>query len=83
MDWNNLLFQSKAADIASLASNADEIAKLGTPEASTAVEKVKAFREQWQKLHTYVQQRIRLALSYVAFHKKAQQVSDFKYLFYK
>lgn len=66
--------QNRATEVASLSSNAEEVAKLGTAEATAAAERANAFREQWQKLHAYVQQRVRLALSYVAFHKKAQQV---------
>ena len=46
----------------------------GEEEGVAARDKAQSLRQQWDLLHTTVEQRIRLALSYTAFHKKAQNV---------
>jgi gas vesicle protein len=67
----------KKPDVAALLSAAEELAKAGDPQAGEVTDRVKAFREQWDQLNYIVQNRIRLAQAYVAFHKKAQQVRDY------
>ena len=64
----------KKPDVAALQSSADELMKASDAQAAEVSEKVKAFREKWDELEKIVQNRIRLGQSYVAFHKKAQQV---------
>ena len=44
-------------------------------EAPAAADKVRGLKEQWDLIQTTVDRRIKLALAYVAFHKKAQQLA--------
>jgi hypothetical protein len=67
----------KKPDVAALLSAAEELAKASDPQAGEVTDRVKAFREQWDQLNNIVLNRIRLAQTYVAFHKKAQQVRDY------
>jgi len=57
-----------------MTSAADELIKANDPQGGEVGDRVKVFREQWDQLEKIVQNRIRLAQTYVAFHKKAQQV---------
>lgn len=47
----------------------------GFPNAVSASNRMRVFREQWDFLKICVQERIKLALSYVDFHKITQKVS--------
>lgn len=67
--------QDKLGEMDSLSSAAAELVKSGDEEGAAAGDKVKSLREQWNTAHSVVEQRVKLALSYVGFHKKAQQVS--------
>ena len=57
-----------------MTSAANELTKANDPQSGEVADQVKVFREQWDQLEKIVQNRIRLAQTYVAFHKKAQQV---------
>jgi len=59
-----------------LSAAAEELSKSGAESEVTAAaaEKLKAFRDKWTELETTVNSRLKLAQTYVAFHKKAQQV---------
>ena len=64
--------RDKAKDMEALIAAADALPE---SEAPTAQERVKELQKQWGSLHALVQHRIKLALTYVGFHKKAQNVS--------
>ena len=66
--------QNKRGEVAALSTTAEELAKSGDAASVSMLERVKVFRAQWDELHATVQTRIKLGNSYVAFHKKAQQV---------
>jgi len=59
-----------------LSAAAEELSKSGAEAEVTAAaaEKLKTFRDKWNELETVVTARVKLGQSYVAFHKKAQQV---------
>ena len=61
-------------ELQKLTESAEELAKSGDQDTSQAREKIIRVREEWTFVETLVEQRIKLALKYVAFHKKAQQV---------
>jgi len=67
--------KAKTAEVNALVTTAAELSKSGDAEAVAVNEKVKTFREQWDALQAAVQGRSKLALSYVVFHKKAQQLA--------
>jgi len=67
--------RNKRGDVNSLSTTIEDLAKSGDPVIVAMKDKVKVFREQWDALHETIKQRIKLALSYVAFHKKAQQLA--------
>ena len=69
--------KAQASNLAGLETSAEELKKAEDPEASAAVDRVAELKKQWEQLHKIVVQRIRLAHSYVAFHKKAQNVRTF------
>lgn len=52
----------------------ERLVRSGYPDAVAAGPRVKVFREQWDLLKIYVQERIELALSYVDFHRVTQKV---------
>ena len=58
-----------------LTKAAADLVTSGDQEAAAAKDKVDALRQQWDALTAVVQNRLRLARTYVSFHKKAQQVS--------
>jgi len=74
-------FQGKQGDVVALSTTAEQLAQTGEAASLAAKERVKAFREQWDALHATVRERVKLATSYVAFHKKAQTVSTFNIYF--
>ncbi len=58
-----------------LAKQAASLAESGGQEGKVAVEKVVQLRKQWDLTLKLVERRIQLALSYVGFHKKSQQLA--------
>lgn len=54
-------------DLASLDQSGDK-------EVKVASDKMESLQKQWDHLHQLVKKRIQLAMKYVTFHKKAQQV---------
>ena len=74
--------QNKRGEVAALSTTAEELGKSGDAASLSMVERVKAFRAQWDELHASVQQRVKLAQTYCAFHKKAQQVTNQNFCHY-
>ena len=68
--------------MAALKKDFEALDQSGDPEVKVASEKMSSLREQWDLLHKLVANRIKLAMNYVNFHKKAQQVSNTKLISY-
>jgi len=68
--------QLKRPEVNALSAAAEELSKSGAEADVTAAaaEKLKSFRDRWNELETAVVARVKLGQTYVAFHKKAQQV---------
>ena len=60
-----------------LTKAAEDLVKSGDQESGEAKDKVASLQQQWSALIAVVESRVKLAKSYVSFHKKAQQVCDF------
>ena len=54
---------------------AEALAGSGESEGSAAKKKIEELRDQWNLVLTLTGQRIKLGMSYVTFHKKAQQLA--------
>jgi len=67
--------KSQAGALAGLGTAAEELKTAGDPEAQAAADRVAELKKQWDQLHILVKQRIKLATSYVGFHKKAQNLA--------
>ena len=67
--------QDKSAEVEGVCRTAAALAESGEDEAVAARDRAQSLRQQWHLLHKTVEQRIHLALSYCAFHKKAQQLA--------
>ena len=57
-----------------MSSIAEQLGAANDKTARSVTEKSKALKQQWDILLALADNRIRLGLSYVNFHKKAQQV---------
>ena len=65
-----LLLQDKSSEMNDLTQLAETLASSGEAEGATAKQKVEKLRDQWNQIQQLANQRIKLALTYVAFHKK-------------
>lgn len=72
--------RDKKAEVDDLCRTAAGLAQESGEEGQTAVQNTESLRQQWDLLQTTVEQRIHLALSYTAFHTKAQNVSHLHHL---
>ncbi len=68
--------KAQASALAGVETAAEELRASEDPEGAAAADRVAQLKKQWDNLHQLVLQRIKLAHSYVAFHKKAQNVSS-------
>ncbi len=68
------MFQDKTGEVTALQKAAEELVKSGDQDAQDAADKAQRLRQQWDLVQAAITNRIKLALSYVDFHKKAQQV---------
>ena len=75
MTLYSLCFQDKVNEVRGLSEAAEALATSGDAEGGAAKERALALHQQWELVQTTVAIRIKLALSYVHFHKKAQSVS--------
>jgi uncharacterized protein YoxC len=66
--------RDKSAEVEALIRTAAALAEAGEEEGAAVQTSAQNLRQQWDLLQTTVEQRIHLALSYTAFHKKAQNV---------
>jgi hypothetical protein len=67
--------KARRAEIDEMTNMADQLTGANDDIARTVKDKSRALREQWDALLVLVDGRLRLGLSYVNFHKKAQQVA--------
>ncbi|XP_013393635.1 titin [Lingula anatina] len=68
--------QTKSYELQTLASSAQALVKSGDQgSAQMVVDRTRALSEEWNNLQFTVERRIKLALSYVSFHKVANQVN--------
>ena len=66
--------RDKEAEVEALSKMAANLAVPGDQEGLDAADKVATLRKDWDRHMDMVDKRVRLALNYVSFHKKAQQV---------
>lgn len=70
------MFQTKEIELNSfLSSIPPSVSSLSVEEKDDLDEKVKSLQDQWMKLKSLLESRIRLAKSYVNFHSKAVDLS--------
>lgn len=68
------MLQARRSDVDAMSKASEQLSGVGEEILRSLKDKVKAIKEQWESLLTLVDSRQRLGLSFVTFHKKAQQV---------
>lgn len=78
-----MLLQTKEKDLNYLCTTSESLARSGNAEDLQVKEKVEALCEGFNKMMDIIQQRIKLAMVYVAFHKSVKPVDiNFKHNLY-